>query len=414
MKKKISLLLAICMCFCIGSCATSTESSSSNSNSDNSNSNNSESISVPDSSTQEQPKYLNYNLGALTAQNRAQGDISGKWSNVYAISEIPLSRTRTLVATDAINRAAETGAEYIWANVKRYNERADMALDIAQNKTMLDQMDKTYWNTALGYPLWKSKQGASDVSKGADSVLDQSTGLIDVKTLLGEDFQVQSVSAVEQSLTAQYSEGKLTLYEGDKPFVADGKPHFVTFSNGVEEKTVSFTVYTKVITKAEELNMFNVSEEIAVGEIPTFDGYYILANNIDAVNFVHKKQSSVVVDCSPTAYTGQGFIGTLDGNGHTIANLDANNGGLLGVVSTGAVVKNIAFTNVDFCYGISDAYVLGSYWHTDTTIENVYIEIWNFRQLYYRAPIGKNIADGATLKNVVTETRVIHYSDTQK
>ncbi|MDE6373540.1 MAG: Ig-like domain-containing protein, partial [Clostridia bacterium] len=119
---------------------------------------------------------------------------------------------------------------------------------------------------------------------------------------------------------------------------------------------------SKVLKTAQDFEFFN---NTAASSSATFTGYYVLGNNINVsgVKFADK------------TYPGgdnRGLTGTLDGRGYTVNGLELGNGGLFGVISTTAELKNIAFTNVSVkSTGIG--LVLG--WYVYGKVNNVYVGV---------------------------------------
>ncbi len=93
------------------------------------------------------------------------------------------------------------------------------------------------------------------------------------------------------------------------------------------------TVVTKAIKTFADLQVLN---SVAT---PNLDGYYILANDIDAEN------QNIAAGSS----WGSGFKGTFDGRNYTVSNLKLGDGalysGIFGAVN-GGIIKNITFNNV--------------------------------------------------------------------
>ena len=109
--------------------------------------------------------------------------------------------------------------------------------------------------------------------------------------------------------------------------------------------------YTKLIDEAEDLNYFTMNYQNEYNEI---DGYFLVTKNIDANELVleeHKFEANKTAT-TPIKYptdgysTDVGFRGVLDGQGYVIDGLTAKSCGLFASMNA-AVVKNIAFTNVN-------------------------------------------------------------------
>ena len=111
------------------------------------------------------------------------------------------------------------------------------------------------------------------------------------------------------------------------------------------------TVASLVIREAEDLSkMFEGISSSDKGY--TYDGYIILANDIDATGYNHKSWANWSGMYDGAGRTGEGFQGYFDGNGYTISNLrlDMNENyavcGVFGTIGENAIIKNVAFTNL--------------------------------------------------------------------
>lgn len=209
-------------------------------------------------------------------------------------------------------------------------------------------------------------------------------------------------------LLRQAVDGRIVRAEdedGNPLMVENGKVLGVKMgSSGESEAT--FTVYTMragytmtvkgysgIIDEAEDLEYFGLHNENyknnplydpegddTVGytfEARDQDGYYILANNIDASGYTqpaggtNTTQSLQFVAGLLKENGGCGLTGTLDGCGYTIRNLTVGKFGLFGVIF-GGTVKNIAFTDVQYTStgtnGLMAAYAI------DATFQNVYVQ----------------------------------------
>ena len=122
--------------------------------------------------------------------------------------------------------------------------------------------------------------------------------------------------------------------------------------------TMSVEIYTLIIRNRDDLNAMNEIAE-ANGEAPCeFEGYYILANDID--------YNGVFVAMTDSGYhytnnkedggwsnMAKGFKGIFDGRGYNIDGLEVadrlptsnESGGIFGYVGRGGIVRNVSFTN---------------------------------------------------------------------
>ena len=82
-----------------------------------------------------------------------------------------------------------------------------------------------------------------------------------------------------------------------------------------------------------------------------YSGYFVLGNDIRATVSVDKEHTYGAKTNGHNGYRStnvdnMGFTGTFDGRGHTISGFMLKNGGLFGDLSNGAVIKNVAFTDI--------------------------------------------------------------------
>lgn len=136
------------------------------------------------------------------------------------------------------------------------------------------------------------------------------------------------------------TDGKLTVdlsgitETGNLTFVATTDKDGVYYSFNVN---VLFA--TKIIRNAEDLEAVRVKTATAV--IP---GLYILGNDIDMKGV---KVSEVHTNLPGYWETKLGFVGTFDGQNHTISNFIAGQSGLFGHIGKGAIIKDVNFTDVN-------------------------------------------------------------------
>lgn len=145
-----------------------------------------------------------------------------------------------------------------------------------------------------------------------------------------------------------------------------------------------FVAASNVIRTAEDLAIFELKDIIkvqgtSIKSNTSFDGYYVVANDIDAKDYTHQAVKDATAnstlnstvdsegnpqfdnnkrDVGDNSYYYKGAVssiedmpiyggltGTFDGAGHTISDLTVRDQGLFGLMTNGTV-KNIAFNNV--------------------------------------------------------------------
>ena len=185
--------------------------------------------------------------------------------------------------------------------------------------------------------------------------------------------------------------------------------------------TFNVQAYTKVLTAADDLDVFDITMEkvreaftkddgVTSGTVTMgadadntyyVDGYYYLANDIDASGKVIKQSGltlSETIDGVTYNYSSNGdttgvfneskyigFKGVFEGAGHTISGLTLGRAGLFGNLCAGSNVLNVAFTDVKLTAQDADkgsirgGNVLACHIQTlnasKTTIENIYIKL---------------------------------------
>lgn len=176
--------------------------------------------------------------------------------------------------------------------------------------------------------------------------------------------------------------------------------------------------YTKVIKTAQDFAYFSVENVRTAGTATkgysvtlssVFDGYYIVANDIDATGFTHQlvkdaEQNQILNGKNGAKLSGDedgsrygqlhmvknlsgGLTGVFDGNGHTISNLTVLDQGLFGIVC-GGEIKNVAFENVT---------LKGSAYQRNTALFAQHVKNSTISDVYVKANTmfgGTNTKDG--------------------
>lgn len=176
--------------------------------------------------------------------------------------------------------------------------------------------------------------------------------------------------------------------------------------------------YTKVIKTAQDFAYFSVENVITAGTATkgysvtlssVFDGYYIVANDIDATGFTHQlvkdaEQNQILNGKNGAKLSGDkdgsrygqlhmvknlsgGLTGVFDGNGHTVSNLTVLDQGLFGIVC-GGEIKNVAFENVT---------LKGSAYQRNTALFAQHVKNSTISDVYVKANTmfgGTNTKDG--------------------
>lgn len=133
---------------------------------------------------------------------------------------------------------------------------------------------------------------------------------------------------------------------------------------------VTVKCVTKIIRTAEDLKALAVTQSMATaGESIT--GYYVLGNDIDLGGA--KIQDELKYSVHPFWNTDFGFMGTFDGQGHTISNFRVGKGGFFGQIGSGAVIRKVNFAGV--IYSSDNLTSLFAYAMQKATVEYVKIDV---------------------------------------
>lgn len=179
---------------------------------------------------------------------------------------------------------------------------------------------------------------------------------------------------------------------------------------------VNIEGYSGIFAKASDFAVFYMNAEVTYvnnvkgiypidSEKPVqkWDGYYVLANNIDASGYTHAKTGANLTQLGiqNEKYNPVGFQGTFDGQGYTVKGMKVGAHGLFGILMD-ATVKNVAFADVEL-KDEKNASVLSG-WIINSTLSNVYVSIANTAKM---TNAGSVFADGiqtSDLKNCIVET----------
>ncbi len=215
----------------------------------------------------------------------------------------------------------------------------------------------------------------------------KATSLDGEKEYKVEDGKVVGLPIVKDIITNDILSSKYILYNDTVGFEVDLK------------------TYTKVIATPEDLNFFNM-----VTPLDKFDGYYILANDINGYvnsNYFQVKAHARTMGASYNNYGASGLVGTFDGRGHTISGISIGEGGLFGNIGNGAVLKNLKITNVDIrtVAGADDTPVLTCYINGGT-LENVCIENDYIKAGYNAGLVCTNFMNNCTFRSCYFDLQI--------
>lgn len=217
----------------------------------------------------------------------------------------------------------------------------------------------------------------------------------------------------------------------------------ITLENDMFAVTYNVTVYTKVINDYTDFEDMRLT-----ADRKTVEGYFIMNADIDFSKDVlpgeglagatgwdamyntfypyFKREgktdgtTDMLTDMTTLQKTPAGFIGTFDGNGHTINSFHAGNsygffGTISGTSANHTVVKNVAFTNTDAFPAYSKMRMFAEYAY-NVDVENVYISFaltptWdnsNYNWVKNFALFGTYDYPQITFNNIILEMNVVN------
>ena len=125
----------------------------------------------------------------------------------------------------------------------------------------------------------------------------------------------------------QLTERRITVYTADRGY------------------TIKVIPYAALIRNATDLSVLSLNYDKQNPSDCNLYGHYVLANNIDASGYAHAHGGDATGLKTGADY---GFKGVFDGRGYTIDGIALSYGGLFLSIGVNAIIKNVAFTNVNF------------------------------------------------------------------
>ena len=183
----------------------------------------------------------------------------------------------------------------------------------------------------------------------------------------------------------------------------------ITVYSDTQAWNLQLLVYSGIIDEASDLDMFYLGNDrdclSTFSAEDTFNGYYILANDIDCTGYVFgaskepagetpsnlTKQSSI----GPTNMRNVGLTGVFEGNGYSITNFTPNGAGLFAAIN-GGTLKNVRISSAG-AYSGGGAFL--SAMMRNATLQNVYVDAGSLT-MYGTNGLSKFVID-STLENCV-------------
>ena len=202
----------------------------------------------------------------------------------------------------------------------------------------------------------------------------------------GEEFTIadeEIIGATVEGGTVTIN-GNVVALSFENEAEAANKEYVVSFETADKIYNYKVKYVTAYIRTAEEfvstfaLAKGDLTSASTLDDLATFDGYYVLANNIDFAGKTmptetytfNAKEHYLASGAYETAKT-KGLSGTFDGNGYAIYNVKAPMGGLFGIIA--GTVKNVAFINIDIADGANGG-LLAAMFAVNGKISNAYID----------------------------------------
>lgn len=337
--------------------------------------------------------------------------------NVYVVSPTPLSYYANVVGGPAykIMDAGNTeNVNSVYKLFKRYDDYTAM-LEAGNTYT---GFDSEIWNTeTYGVPCFKGVTiDVNRISTTESYMLDATDGVLyseETGNVVTIDGIFRGENVVLTSVSDELATGITVDGNKIKGYTVSGTPvtRSITLFAGDKNTVITVTPYTRVIDSAEDLAFFNWTSAGVY-----FDGYYVLAKNIDASGYTHTHgitEANINNYVSVWQALNRGLSGTFDGRGYTIDGITFGNYGLFGMISYTGTVKNLGLTNVK--YGTAKwtsalAYVVSFASNTNSIkpkVENIYLQSDEL-------PTGEN--SGALLvkisNNVIMNNVIVNISET--
>ena len=234
-------------------------------------------------------------------------------------------------------------------------------------------------------------------------VIDASTGILPSEEIFKDfpgDDKIIKATNLDGTLDYEVVDGKVfgiqaNNFEEQQVVVYNSKIAFI----------VNIKAYTKIIRTPEDLNEFIIDFGEDTSKVQTFrnDGYYVLANDIDCSGYTYPNQTRMLGMSSNQIDANCGFVGTFDGQGHTISNLKAPKGGLFLIIGNGAVIKNVGFkdavldTSKD-----NDKFVLATYIYA-SDISNIFISSSSLIESVNNAMVAACVTNTCAMYNSLFE-----------
>ena len=204
------------------------------------------------------------------------------------------------------------------------------------------------------------------------------------------------------------SGGVITCDNNEIAAIANASDQEMVIANEMYEYTLTVDVCDEI----EYIETLAQLKELGVGGLVNANngdktGYYMLANDITiehADDYSDVLMAGYPHDYAAGVSVNNRFKGTFNGNGYTIHNIRVADGGIFGVMS-GATIKNVNFTNVEYLrdglpasgtsYNNGSYISLFGYSAQNTTIEDIHFTVAAVPSTYSWQRMGMLITSGS-------------------
>ncbi len=216
------------------------------------------------------------------------------------------------------------------------------------------------------------------------------------------------------------SDNVITCDNNEIASIANASNQELVIANDMYE----YTLMVDVCDQIEYIETLEQLKDIGVGGLVNANngdntGYFMLANDITiehAADYSDVVMAGYPHDYAAGVSVNNRFKGTFNGNGYTIHNIRVADGGIFGVMS-GATIKNVNFTNVEYLrnglpasgtsYNNGSYISLFGYSAQNTTIEDIHFTVAAVPSTYSWQRMGMLITSGSagatTFRNITID-----------
>ena len=180
----------------------------------------------------------------------------------------------------------------------------------------------------------------------------------------GLEGEIVWVSGIEDFSTTSDT---LNVSADELEFGENKLVYLVKNDDGYKSVAVSVTKATAVLTTKADLNAMSSLALDADMRENYWNGYFVLGDDID-----FDGAAITPVAAYRAGDDGKGFVGTFDGRGHIINNISVGywGWGIFGGLGSGAVIRNVSFTNVSHP-GYTSLLSISA---ADVYVSNIYVQ----------------------------------------